>query len=289
MEQLSCSQIKREIGFTLLLPLCFVCLSCKEIDLLPSPQEDYGYKEIFAFLTSEELGGRYSGSDGASKTVDYISQYLDGKTEVVEVSNSEVDMKNVLFTSYGYSDSLVVIGAHYDAYGFQKKIALPGADDNISGVSVLLKVAYCFIKEEPFHNYTYVFCFWDGEEIGRLGSKKYVSALPDKRRVKLYINVDTCGSINAYELGVQCDGQHPALHDLMLPLSLQIGAKLSDYSPQYFTTDCEPFEARSIPFVNIGCLTIPKYLHKAEDTIDNVSFSQLHKIQLALYDFLISY
>lgn len=277
----------RSIRILTFIFLFFSFLSCDPLESKNSSKEDdFGYKAIFTFLTSAELGGRYSGSAGAMASADYISRFLDGKTEMVDASNELAEMSNVIFTSYGTTDTMVVIGAHYDAYGFNHRAAFPGADDNISGVSVLLKVASSFLYRDAPHKYTYVFCFWDGEEIGRYGSRQYVSDLADRNKVKLYINVDTCGSDKAYRLGVQCDKKYPSLQETMNRLSNRIGVETTDYAPTSFTTDCEPFDNNDIPFVNVGCLTIPAYLHSSADTVDKISFSQLHRIQLALYDFL---
>lgn len=91
-------------------------------------------------------------------------------------------------------DSFVVFTAHYDHLGAMGKDAyFPGANDNASGVSVLLNLAK-YYKTHP-SKYSVAFIFFSGEEAGLLGSKYYSEhpffPLP---KIKFLTNLDLLGT-----------------------------------------------------------------------------------------------
>ncbi|MFA6199819.1 MAG: M28 family peptidase [Bacteroidales bacterium] len=93
-----------------------------------------------------------------------------------------------------YKDSLYVFTAHYDHLGkVGKDCYFPGANDNASGVSVLLDLAKYYAQNPA--DYSIVFIFTTGEEIGLLGSK-YAAENPliDLTKVKFLFNMDMCGT-----------------------------------------------------------------------------------------------
>ncbi|HEX8433739.1 M28 family peptidase [Archangium sp.] len=71
-------------------------------------------------------------------------------------------------------DEVVVVGAHYDAY-------FSGADDNSSGVAAMLEMAR-LASGKRFAR-TVRFVGFDLEELGLVGSTRYVSALPREKIV----------------------------------------------------------------------------------------------------------
>jgi hypothetical protein len=81
---------------------------------------------------------------------------------------------------------LVIVGAHYDAVK-----AGQGADDNASGVGVMLelaeRVASCKLP------YDLVFVAFGAEEVGLIGSNRYSRSMPkaDKDRAIVMINLDS--------------------------------------------------------------------------------------------------
>jgi Zn-dependent M28 family amino/carboxypeptidase len=81
----------------------------------------------------------------------------------------------------------IVIGAHYDAFGNS-----PGANDNGSGVAVLLSL----IKhlQDVEWNYSIDFCFFDQEEKEYLGSYYYIKQFVVPKRHFAMINLDVEGT-----------------------------------------------------------------------------------------------
>jgi hypothetical protein len=91
-------------------------------------------------------------------------------------------------------DSFIVFTAHYDHLGAMGKAAyFPGANDNASGVSVLLNLAK-YYKKNP-SKYSIAFIFFSGEEAGLLGSK-YYSEHPifPLSKIKFLTNLDLLGT-----------------------------------------------------------------------------------------------
>lgn len=91
-------------------------------------------------------------------------------------------------------DSFVVFTAHYDHLGAMgKDTYFPGANDNASGVSVLLNLAK-YYKAHP-SKYSIAFIFFSGEEAGLLGSK-YYSGHPifPLSKIKFLTNLDLLGT-----------------------------------------------------------------------------------------------
>lgn len=92
------------------------------------------------------------------------------------------------------SDSTIVISAHYDHLGMMgKNVYFPGANDNASGVAMLLSFARYYAKHPP--KYNTVFLAFTGEEIGILGSKAFVeNPLIDLKKIKFLVNFDLAGT-----------------------------------------------------------------------------------------------
>lgn len=92
-----------------------------------------------------------------------------------------------------YKDSCFVFIAHYDHLGKVGDVHFPGANDNASGVAVLLDLAKYYAKNPAEHSV--VFIFATGEEIGLLGSK-FAAENPyiDLEKVKFLFNLDMCGT-----------------------------------------------------------------------------------------------
>ncbi|MEI8136953.1 MAG: M28 family peptidase [Bacteroidota bacterium] len=92
------------------------------------------------------------------------------------------------------NDTVMVFSAHYDHLGGMGKATFfPGANDNASGVSVLLNLVQYYQKNPP--KYKTVFIFFAGEEAGLLGSHYFVeSKVLDLTKIKFLINIDLLGT-----------------------------------------------------------------------------------------------
>ncbi len=98
------------------------------------------------------------------------------------------------FKGTQHPDSFVVFTAHYDHLGAMgKDTYFPGANDNASGVSVLLNLVK-YYKSHP-SNFSIAFIFFSGEEAGLLGSKYYSEhPLFPLSKIKFLTNLDLLGT-----------------------------------------------------------------------------------------------
>jgi len=74
-----------------------------------------------------------------------------------------------------YADQVIIIGGHYDHLGQTPDGTIwPGANDDASGVAVLLEMACSWHEQGYVPRHTVLFAAWDAEEVGLLGSRYYV-------------------------------------------------------------------------------------------------------------------
>lgn len=92
---------------------------------------------------------------------------------------------------WGDPDRVVMLGAHLDSV-----VAGPGINDNGSGTAGILETALAAKSLRTKNRLR--FAFWGGEELGLLGSKYYVAALPpaERAKIKVYLNFDMIASPN---------------------------------------------------------------------------------------------
>ncbi|MEE2031009.1 M20/M25/M40 family metallo-hydrolase [Rhodococcus chondri] len=95
-------------------------------------------------------------------------------------------------TATGSPDDVVVVGAHLDSVPEG-----PGINDNGSGVAAVLETALQ-LGNEPNIGNAVRFAFWGAEEVGLVGSSRYIESLSDEERhdIALYLNFDMLGSPN---------------------------------------------------------------------------------------------
>ncbi len=120
-----------------------------------------------------------------SKKIAYLSLQIENKYEPCYHS------QNVWAMVEGtkHKDSCFVFVSHYDHLGKVGDVYFPGANDNASGVSVLLDMAAYYAKNPA--ECSIVFLFVTGEEIGLVGSTVAAeNPLIDLSKVKFLFNLD---------------------------------------------------------------------------------------------------
>jgi N-acetylated-alpha-linked acidic dipeptidase len=90
-----------------------------------------------------------------------------------------------------YPDEWVIRGNHHDGW-------VNGASDPVSGMAAVMEEARAFgelLKQGWRPRRTIIYCAWDGEEPGLLGSTEWVEQHADelKRKAVAYINTDSTG------------------------------------------------------------------------------------------------
>jgi aminopeptidase YwaD len=111
---------------------------------------------------------------------------------------SDYKTRNVIAFIKGKTkpDSVIMITAHYDHLGMMGRTAyFPGANDNASGVAMLLSLARYYSNPAHRPGYTMVFLTLSAEELGLLGSQ-YFAENPffDLSSIKFLLNIDMAGN-----------------------------------------------------------------------------------------------
>jgi len=138
-------------------------------------------------------------ADYTSILIDNSSLQSEPKWIDVDVVNHfipEFQAENICGMVEGTSrpDSMIVISAHYDHLGgMGDSTFFPGANDNASGIALLLNLAK-FYSTHP-QRYSMVFICFSGEEAGLLGSKYFTeNPLADLSKIRFLLNIDIAGT-----------------------------------------------------------------------------------------------
>jgi aminopeptidase YwaD len=135
--------------------------------------------------------------------VSVLQYYVPDSVTEVELSitsrlNKSYKAQNILAYVKGSAkpDSFIVFSAHYDHLGMMgSEIYFPGANDNASGVSMLLDMARYFSKKENQPECSIAFIAFAGEEAGLAGSKYYTEhPLFPMEKIKFLVNLDLLGT-----------------------------------------------------------------------------------------------
>jgi Iap family predicted aminopeptidase len=120
---------------------------------------------------------------------------LDGvpvRVDVDAASGRRVTHNVIAETPGGSGDRVVMAGGHLDSVR-----GGPGINDNGSGAALLVEAAEAIGPKPPGARVR--LGFWGAEELGLLGSRRYVRSLDraERRRISAYLNFDMVGSPNA--------------------------------------------------------------------------------------------
>jgi len=129
------------------------------------------------------------------------------KSSFRHATTMSIDVKNKFIKNFptqnliGYikgnvqPDSFIVFTAHYDHLGIMGDIYFPGANDNASGIAMLLSLAKYYSSHHDSLRYSIAFMAFSGEEIGLLGSKYYTEhPLFPLSNIRFLINMDIMGT-----------------------------------------------------------------------------------------------
>lgn len=135
----------------------------------------------------------YLNSGGHFLVREYIRNALSqwGEVETHEFEFNGITHQNLILNLNSTSDlPPILIGAHYDAVP-----GTPGADDNATGVAVLLELAAVFANN-PL-KYPVRLVAFDLEEYGLLGSTAYAQQLKqEKQKLRLMLSLEMLGYCN---------------------------------------------------------------------------------------------
>ena len=204
-------------------------------------------------------------------------------------SGAPADVVNVVGLLPGsdpaWTDESVVVVAHYDHLGrgwpdarkeFSGQVH-PGADDNASGVAVLLELARAMKDEKPRRSV--VFLAVTGEEAGRLGSKRWVAgpSLRDAKKTLAAVNLDTVGRLGAGKLQVLGTGTAGEWIHAVRGASWVTGVEAKAVPETLEASDHVSFVEAGVPAVQLFTGPHTDY-HRPSDTAEKVDVPGLAKI-----------
>lgn len=188
------------------------------------------------------------------------------------------EARNVLGTIKGKSKKWIIVSAHYDHLGQMGQALFPGANDNASGVAMLLSLAEYFSKHKP--KYNMLFAAFAGEEAGLLGSEWCAVDRPiNLADLKMMVNLDILGTGDDGIMVVNAVEQKAAYDNLV-----KINAKnnflkeVKARGPACNSDHC-PFVKRGVPAIFIYTLGGIAAYHDVLDqaaTLPLTEFADLH-------------
>ncbi len=182
----------------------------------------------------------------------------------VRIVTEEVQGRNVI-AKRGTSNPLALVGAHYDSVP-----GSPGANDNASGTVTVLELARQ-LADTPLSAQIW-FMFFDGEEDGLWGSRRFVEQNPEiVRGLKAMLNLDMVGVNVNGALGIGGSGELRALADCN---ALQVACG----SAPGGGSDHVPFAQAGVPVLFFFRGLDPNY-HRPTDTLaDPVLMAQTGQV-----------
>ena len=225
---------------------------------LGTPAAKYGgiARPLMGDLTN--IGTRMAGSDGETKAAQYIVSAFkaigykpETQTFTAAAGNKSVTSANVVAVKTGTSSQEIIVGAHYDSTD-----AGPGADDNASGVAVMLEVAKLVLGATT--PYTIRFIAFGGEESGLLGSSAYLNQMSQDEFQNVIVMIDLDSLVAGDVAYVYSDEGQSTVRDWALEWALGNGFDLQTIHKVSLTypdkngigsSDYVPFQAVGIPYV----------------------------------------
>ena len=207
-------------------------------------------------------------------------------------SSELIEGSNVIGMIDNGSKSHVVIGAHYDHLGMggENSGSLSGevdihngADDNASGVAVMLNIAQS-LKGSQYKKNNYIFVAFTGEEKGLYGSNNFLKHPPNYKNTMIYlntinymINLDMVGRLNP-DKGLVINGVGTS------PIWKTIVEKADTMNIPLHTTesglgpsDHASFYLKDIPAIHIFTGSHEDY-HKPTDDAEKLNYEGMLKI-----------
>lgn len=266
--------------------------------------------EDVKFLASKAMAGRGLGTKELDKAAEYIAQqfeaaglqpgypgdstYLQTWSEYIAGLDKDIRLTNVVGYIPGTNPNMkqesVVVSAHYDHLGLgwpdvrkgnEGKIHY-GADDNASGVAVMLELARMAAKKwQPER--AIVFVAFTAEEAGMLGSNYYIRNYRRYPADKIIgvLNLDTVGrlgdgAVSIFNADTATEWQH-----IFRGAQFVTGVKVKMVTKEFTPGDQKSFIDAGVPAVQLFG-SVHSDFHAPGDTVDKVDSAGLVKVTSVL-------
>jgi hypothetical protein len=213
----------------------------------------------------------------------------------VELNKITSTGHNVVGRIFNGAEHDIVIGAHYDHLGYGEAggslyrgepAIHNGADDNASGVAMMLELAKAF-KELGLDKYNFTFIAFSGEELGLYGSKSWVKRQGfESESIQAMINMDMVGRLDTStnKLSVNGTGTSPEFEEALKELAP------NPIEPVFSSSGSGPsdhmsFYLEDIPVIHFFSGTHEDY-HKPSDDALKINFEGTGQIYTYVLDFV---
>lgn len=275
-------------------------------------QQDENYhRHVIEVLASDEFEGREVGTKGQELAAEFIAGEMkdiglkhfsidntyfqsfeftpraNPHTSVKDTSKGPILVKNVIGLINNFAEQTIVIGAHYDHLGHGAEGSLHaakdgsihnGADDNASGIAVMLSLAKKLISEEKAKSNNYIFIAFSGEERGLWGSKYFAEhPVLDLNNVNFMFNMDMVGRYDEDKgLAINGTGTSPSWKSFIDEdnTSMKLVLSESGIGPSDHTS----FYLKDIPVLHFFTGQHEDY-HKPSDDVDKINFDGLKLVE----------
>lgn len=203
---------------------------------------------------------------------------------VINQFNPRHETRNVWGVAKGKSKDWILVTAHYDHLGRMGQALFPGANDNASGVAMMLSLAEWFKKHPAKRNILFV--AFAGEEAGLQGSQWFITDRPmDLSRIRMVINLDLNGTGEEGITVVNATEQQ-ALYDKLVAINAKSNAlaQVKARGPACNSDHC-PFVMKGIPAVFIYTMGGVSHYHDVYDrpeTLPLTKFDELYQTLVQL-------
>ncbi len=249
--------------------------------------------EHVRFLAGERLKGRGNGTPELKEAADYIAKVFEGAGLAVARDTWEEEggpggntkIENVIGTIPGtdprWKDECVVVGAHYDHLGLGWPDVRAGcegeihngADDNASGVAVLLELARILGPTKPPR--TIVLVAFGGEEWGLRGSRRFVKTMA--QRPTAMVNMDCVGRLGAQKLTLLGTGTADEWKHIAMGVGHVTGVEAVCIPQDPGGSDQVPFHEAGIPAIQLFTGAHEDY-HRPTDDIEKIDAPGMAKV-----------
>lgn len=258
------------------------------------------------YLASPEQQGRPGGQ--AHAAAEYILEHFKNAglrpmfpgeagaptSFIQEIPNSDKDgEKRVMGRNLGAilpgSDpnlrhEVIILSAHYDHLGVRGGEIFAGADDNASGVAMLLEVAHRTAAQEVAPRRTIAFVAFDLEERMLFGSQWFAAHMPwQQEDVALFLTADmigrSLGDLNLPTVFVLGSEHAPHLKSVLDSIGEPEGLEVARLGIDLIGTrsDYGPFRDRKIPFLFFSTGQSDVY-HTPRDIPETLDYEKLARV-----------
>jgi len=259
------------------------------------------------WLADPARDGRGMGSAGLEAAAEYVAaafkaaklkplregQGLDAYFQPFEFTpqgaQQALRLRNVVGVLPGsdarFDGEAVIVSAHYDHLGRSgpgvrmSEIGQihPGADDNASGVAVLLELARVFAAGGNPPR-TLIFVAFSGEEAGLQGSRHFVAQPPvPLSGIRSVLNLDTVGRLGKGEISALATGTASEWQHVFRGITFSTGIPIRNIPDAAQSSDQQSFIERGIPGVQLFTSAHLDY-HRPTDTADRIDGDGLVKV-----------